>query len=140
MAQGKKSCLLCAVSGPWSLARPRQLVRLHDGPARGNEREGRKNGISHAALFIVKFPCGVSRFVKSGFAGGNFPTAIFPSMIGRPVLRYEERGQTSEIKDIMVLSWPHANESVGALFVCVLASSLCALVSCAALPLKSGWR
>lgn len=41
-------------------------------------------------------------FVKCGFAGANFPTAIFPSMVGRPVLRYEESVGNLEIKDIMV--------------------------------------
>jgi len=46
-------------------------------------------------------------FVKCGFAGSNFPHAIFPSMIGRPILRFEEKGKTDatggiELKDIMV--------------------------------------
>ena len=26
-------------------------------------------------------------FVKCGFAGSNFPTHIFPAMVGRPILR-----------------------------------------------------
>jgi len=41
-------------------------------------------------------------FVKCGFAGSNFPTSIFPSMVGRPILRYEEKVEGVEIKDIMV--------------------------------------
>mmetsp|Transcript_39982 Transcript_39982/g.98065 ORF Transcript_39982/g.98065 Transcript_39982/m.98065 type:complete len:394 (+) Transcript_39982:38-1219(+) len=41
-------------------------------------------------------------FVKCGFAGANFPTAIFPSMVGRPILRFEEKIDNVEIKDIMV--------------------------------------
>jgi actin-related protein 2 len=41
-------------------------------------------------------------FVKCGFAGQNFPTAIFPSMVGRPVLRSEEAVENAKIKDIMV--------------------------------------
>lgn len=41
-------------------------------------------------------------FVKCGFAGANFPTAIFPSMVGRPLMRYEEKFENVEIKDIMV--------------------------------------
>ncbi|KYR01241.1 actin related protein 2 [Tieghemostelium lacteum] len=41
-------------------------------------------------------------FVKCGFAGANFPTAIFPSMVGRPILRSEEKVENVEIKDIMV--------------------------------------
>lgn len=41
-------------------------------------------------------------FVKVGFAGQNFPTSIFPSMVGRPILRAEEViSDTIELKDIM---------------------------------------
>ena len=41
-------------------------------------------------------------FVKCGFAGANFPTSIFPSMVGRPIMRFEEKVENVEIKDIMV--------------------------------------
>jgi len=41
-------------------------------------------------------------FVKCGFAGGNFPSHIFPSMIGRPLMRYEEEFKNVELKDVMV--------------------------------------
>jgi len=42
-------------------------------------------------------------FVKCGFAGANFPTAVFPSMIGRPILRSEAKGTDGDvIQDIMV--------------------------------------
>jgi len=42
-------------------------------------------------------------FVKCGFAGTNFPHAMFPSMVGRPVLRFEENIVNNiQIKDIMV--------------------------------------
>ena len=41
-------------------------------------------------------------FVKCGFAGDNFPSHIFPSIIGRPVLRSEERVMDIELKDIMI--------------------------------------
>jgi len=40
--------------------------------------------------------------VKCGFAGSNFPHAIFPSLVGRPILRAEEKVEGVEIKDIMV--------------------------------------
>jgi actin-related protein 2 len=40
-------------------------------------------------------------FVKAGYAGGNFPTANFPSMVGRPILRFEEKVGDLVIKDIM---------------------------------------
>lgn len=42
-------------------------------------------------------------FVKAGYAGSNFPAHIFPSIVGRPILRVEERDHVDvEIKDIMV--------------------------------------
>ena len=41
-------------------------------------------------------------FVKCGFAGDNFPAHIFPSIIGRPIIRAEEKVQDIELKDIMV--------------------------------------
>jgi len=41
-------------------------------------------------------------FVKCGFADANFPAAVFPSMVGRPILRYEEGGGQAIMKDIMV--------------------------------------
>ncbi len=58
--------------------------------------------ISH---FLLK-PCIVcdngTGFVKVGYAGQNFPASIFPSMIGRPVLRAEESlSEAVELKDIM---------------------------------------
>lgn len=40
----------------------------------------------------------VSQFVKCGFAGDNFPAHIFPSIVGRPILRAEERAQGVAIK------------------------------------------
>jgi hypothetical protein len=36
--------------------------------------------------------------VKCGFAGANFPTAVFPSLVGRPILRSEEKIEGVEIK------------------------------------------
>jgi len=41
-------------------------------------------------------------FVKCGVAGSNFPSHIFPSMIGRPLMRYEEEFKNVELKDVMV--------------------------------------
>jgi len=41
-------------------------------------------------------------FVKCGFAGSNFPAHIFPSMIGRPLMRFEEDFKNVDLKDIMV--------------------------------------
>jgi len=41
-------------------------------------------------------------FVKCGYGGDNFPQYIFPSMIGRPLMRYEEEFKDIELKDVMV--------------------------------------
>ena len=40
--------------------------------------------------------------MKCGFANSNFPHAIFPCMVGRPVLRFEEKIGNVQIKDIMI--------------------------------------
>ncbi len=37
-----------------------------------------------------QFSCVHFQYVKVGYAGSNFPKSIFPSMLGRPVLRAEE--------------------------------------------------
>jgi actin-related protein 2 len=40
--------------------------------------------------------------VKVGYAGQNFPSFIYPSMIGRPILRAEEAvSETLELKEVM---------------------------------------
>jgi len=41
-------------------------------------------------------------FVKCGFAGDNFPAHIYPSIVGRPILRSEEKIQDVTLKDIMI--------------------------------------
>lgn len=41
-------------------------------------------------------------YVKVGFAKDNFPRHIFPSMVGRPMMRFEEEFTSVELKDIMV--------------------------------------
>ncbi|KAK6339540.1 Arp2/3 complex subunit, actin nucleation center [Orbilia javanica] len=46
---------------------------------------------------------GGTGFLKVGYAGSNFPEHQFPSIVGRPILRTEERETGSEVllKDIM---------------------------------------
>ncbi|WFD29582.1 Arp2/3 complex subunit, actin nucleation center [Malassezia sp. CBS 17886] len=45
-------------------------------------------------------------FVKAGYAGSNFPDHVYPSIVGRPILRTEERDAISasgvQVKDLMV--------------------------------------
>uniref|UniRef100_A0A914WNG1 Actin-related protein 2 n=1 Tax=Plectus sambesii TaxID=2011161 RepID=A0A914WNG1_9BILA len=43
-----------------------------------------------------------SGFVKCGYAGSNFPTHIFPSVVGRPIVRSSQKVGNIEIKDLMV--------------------------------------
>jgi actin-related protein 2 len=50
-------------------------------------------------------------FVKLGYAGENFPEHIFPSMVGRPLMRYEEEFKDLVLKDIMVGDECAANRS-----------------------------
>ncbi|XP_057489307.1 actin-related protein 2-like [Actinidia eriantha] len=37
-------------------------------------------------------------YIKCGFAGENFPTSVFPCVVGRPMLRYEESLMEQELK------------------------------------------
>lgn len=41
-------------------------------------------------------------FVKCGFAGSNFPAHIFPSLIGRPIIRSTTKVGDIEVKDLMI--------------------------------------
>jgi len=41
-------------------------------------------------------------FVKCGFGGSNFPTQIFPSLVGRPILRSTAKIGNIELKDLMI--------------------------------------
>jgi actin-related protein 2 len=57
-------------------------------------------------MSLAQQPCIVcdngTGFVKVGYAGHNFPTSIFPSMVGRPILRAEEAvAEGVELKEIM---------------------------------------
>jgi actin-related protein len=55
---------------------------------------------SMAKILVVDNGTG---FVKAGFSPNHFPTCSFPSMVGRPILRSEERDSgKAQIKDIMV--------------------------------------
>lgn len=41
-------------------------------------------------------------FTKCGFAGANFPLSVFPSMVGRPLLRSGEKLADFQLKDVVV--------------------------------------
>lgn len=41
-------------------------------------------------------------FVKVGYAGSNFPSHIFPSLVGRPIIRATNKVGDIEVKDLMV--------------------------------------
>lgn len=38
------------------------------------------------------------QYVKCGFAGENFPTSVFPCVVGKPMLRYDESLMDQELK------------------------------------------
>ncbi|KAL9121055.1 MAG: hypothetical protein Q9187_002383 [Circinaria calcarea] len=44
---------------------------------------------------------GGTGFLKVGYAAQNFPEHQFPSIVGRPILRSEERAGDIVVKDIM---------------------------------------
>lgn len=41
-------------------------------------------------------------FVKCGYAGSNFPAHVFPSLVGRPMLRADNRVGEIEVRDLMI--------------------------------------
>jgi Actin and related proteins len=43
-------------------------------------------------------------YLKIGYAGDNFPLHNFPTMIGRPMLRYDEKIEGVELKVIFSLN------------------------------------
>lgn len=45
-------------------------------------------------------------FVKCGYAGSNFPAHIFPSLVGRPIIRAANRIDDIEVKDLMIGTVP----------------------------------
>lgn len=56
--------------------------------------------------YLGNMPCIVcdngTGFVKVGYAGQNFPAHIYPSMVGRPIIRAEETlSETTELKEVM---------------------------------------
>ncbi|XP_063716155.1 actin-related protein 2-like [Symsagittifera roscoffensis] len=53
-------------------------------------------------------------FVKCGYAGDNFPAHIFPSMVGRPIIRSQDKSNTGgvELKDVMVGDEASQNRSL----------------------------
>lgn len=40
-------------------------------------------------------------FCKVGYAGANFPDHIFPSIVGQPMMRFEEEFKDVQLKDVM---------------------------------------
>ncbi|XP_047257394.1 actin-related protein 2-like isoform X2 [Capsicum annuum] len=50
--------------------------------------------------------CNDTRYVKCGFVGENFPTSVFPCVVGRPMLRYEESFIEQDLKPSDAASGP----------------------------------
>ncbi len=58
---------------------------------------------STPAFVCLTFPSTAPSPLRPETTGSNFPTHVFPSIVGRPILRVEERDQLDvPIKDIMV--------------------------------------
>lgn len=61
-----------------------------------------KNGSSHQVSNDVIVCDNGTGYVKCGFAGENFPAAVFPCMVGRPMLRFEEAISDQRLDDVIV--------------------------------------
>ncbi len=46
----------------------------------------------------MRMSFGCLQFVKCGYAGSNFPSHIFPSLVGRPIIRSSAKVEGIEIK------------------------------------------
>lgn len=55
--------------------------------------------------FVIKINVNFKKFVKCGFAGQNFPEYIFPSLVGRPILRSGVKVGNTEIKVIFLINF-----------------------------------
>lgn len=60
------------------------------------------------------------QYVKCGFAGENFPTSVFPCVVGRPMLRYEESLMEHQLK-----VKKHLNYNV-IIIMCICITFVCA--------------
>lgn len=57
-----------------------------------------------------------AQYVKCGFASENFPTSVFPCVVGRPMLRYEESLLEQEIT-VGFISFTYGSDLC--LFTCI---------------------
>ena len=105
------SLLACCGAG-WARHRPVELGSclhcfLRAGSARVRGRGGPGEQFARPAeglacsLLSVPLAGVAAQYVKAGFAGDNFPSAMFPAMVGRPMMRTDAVGD-SELK---VRSW-----------------------------------
>lgn len=58
------------------------------------------------------------QYVKCGFAGENFPTSVFPCVVGRPMLRYEESLMEQDLK-VNVSLYPYSKTDNVKEFTCI---------------------
>ncbi len=83
------------------------------------DRDGRRvvvcdNGTGVSRPRVISDECDVDlkfafKFVKCGFAGSNFPEHIFPSLVGRPILRSSTRIGDIEVKVGVRLNFPDSS-------------------------------
>ena len=76
--------------------------------------------VTYCLLMVVKleFHILIFQFVKCGYAGTNFPEHIFPSMVGRPMLRSSAKVGDIEIK----VSFKHINSLYFCIFFIICTS------------------
>lgn len=53
----------------------------------------------------------LAQFVKCGYAGSNFPSHIFPSLVGRPIIRSTAKVGNIEVKVSWVVALATSRDS-----------------------------
>lgn len=82
------------------------------------DSQGRKvivcdNGTGVSVLLFFKkafFNSEYFQFVKCGYAGSNFPAHIFPSMVGRPIIRAVNKIGDIEVKVCVMIYILHLDK------------------------------
>lgn len=76
--------------------------------------------LSHLLIFFTSYNLIYSmQYVKCGFAGENFPTSVFPCVVGRPMLRYEESLMEEQLK-VKTFCWTFTMSCINLLCIFVI--------------------
>ena len=77
------------------------------------QRHGSKSAENGVEIGISSLPTLslVLQFVKCGYAGANFPSHIFPSLVGRPIIRSTVKVGDIEVKvSLWIVGGPYEPE------------------------------